>query len=173
MGTRPASFRATSTRRPPAIGYMGLGFPEQYGGTEGDRFMRIIAMQEIALGAAASAFHGLFSHTIGAPPIPLSPRLRGDEGASAAANPRRARKSRCSPSPSPRAAPTSPISDTTRAARRRLFHRQWLQDIHHLGNARRLSLHSLSELAAPYPASGVSLLLIEGDPPEGLQRTSP
>ena len=30
-----------------AVGYMGLGFPERYGGTEGDRFMRIIAMQEI------------------------------------------------------------------------------------------------------------------------------
>ena len=51
------------------VGYMGLGFPERYGGTEGDRFMRIIAMQEIGRAGCGGVAAGLFSHTIGAPPI--------------------------------------------------------------------------------------------------------
>ena len=33
-----------------AVGYLGLGYPERYGGIESDRFMRIIGMQEIARG---------------------------------------------------------------------------------------------------------------------------
>ena len=56
-------------RKAAAVGYMGLGFPERYGGTEGDRFMRIIAMQEIARAGCGGVAAGLFSHTIGAPPI--------------------------------------------------------------------------------------------------------
>ena len=51
------------------IGYMQLGYPERYGGIECDRFMRIIAMQEIARGGSGGVAAGLFSHTIGAPPI--------------------------------------------------------------------------------------------------------
>ena len=56
-------------RKAAEVGYMGLGFPERYGGTEGDRFMRIIAMQEIARAGCGGVGAGLFSHTIGAPPI--------------------------------------------------------------------------------------------------------
>jgi len=56
-------------RKAAEVGYMGLGFPERYGGTEGDRFMRIIAMQEIARAGCGGVAAGLFSHTIGSPPI--------------------------------------------------------------------------------------------------------
>src|ERR1700733_9959582 len=51
------------------IGLLGLGFPEQYGGTEVDRFMWIIALQELARAGAGGVSAGLMSHSIGAPPI--------------------------------------------------------------------------------------------------------
>jgi acyl-CoA dehydrogenase len=51
------------------IGLLGLGFPEQYGGTEADRFMWIIAMQELARAGAGGVSASLMSHSIGAPPI--------------------------------------------------------------------------------------------------------
>jgi acyl-CoA dehydrogenase len=52
-----------------AIGLLGLGFPEQYGGTEVDRFMWIIAVQELARAGAGGISASLNSHSIGAPPI--------------------------------------------------------------------------------------------------------
>ena len=52
-----------------AVGLLGLGFPEEYGGTECDRFMRIVATQEFARCGSGGVAAGLFSHTIGAPPI--------------------------------------------------------------------------------------------------------
>ena len=51
------------------IGLLGLGFPETYGGTETDRFMWIIAVQELARAGAGGVSAGLNSHSIGAPPI--------------------------------------------------------------------------------------------------------
>ena len=51
------------------IGLLGLGFPEAYGGTETDRFMWIIAVQELARAGAGGVSAGLNSHSIGAPPI--------------------------------------------------------------------------------------------------------
>jgi acyl-CoA dehydrogenase len=51
------------------IGLLGLGFPEAYGGTEADRFMWIIAMQELARAGAGGVSASLMSHSIGAPPI--------------------------------------------------------------------------------------------------------
>ena len=56
-------------RKAAQVGYLGLGYPEQYGGVECDRFMRIVAMQEIARSGSGGVAAGLFSHTIGAPPI--------------------------------------------------------------------------------------------------------
>src|SRR3984957_6686085 len=52
-----------------AIGLLGLGFPEEYGGIACDRFMRILATQEFARCGSGGVAAGLFSHTIGAPPI--------------------------------------------------------------------------------------------------------
>ena len=55
-GTRPASFRASSIVKAAAIGLLGLGFPEEYGGTPADQFMKIVASQELArAGAGGSA----------------------------------------------------------------------------------------------------------------------
>ena len=102
-------------RKAAEVGYMGLGFPERYGGTGGDRFMRIIAMQEIARAGCGGVAAGLFSHTIGAPPI----LHFGSEEMKARVLPQilRARKSRPSRSPSPAAAPMSRVSARPRGAR--------------------------------------------------------
>jgi acyl-CoA dehydrogenase len=56
------------------IGLLGLGFPEEYGGTEADRFMWIIAVQELARAGAGGVSAGLNSHSIGAPPIACAGR---------------------------------------------------------------------------------------------------
>jgi alkylation response protein AidB-like acyl-CoA dehydrogenase len=52
-----------------AIGLLGLGFPEQYGGTEVDNFMWIVAVQELARAGAGGVSASLKSNSIGAPPI--------------------------------------------------------------------------------------------------------
>jgi acyl-CoA dehydrogenase len=56
-------------RKAAAIGLLGLGFPEEYGGTEVDRFMWIIAVQELARAGAGGVAASLNSHSIGTPPI--------------------------------------------------------------------------------------------------------
>ena len=66
------------------IGLIGLGFPAEYGGMECDRFMRIMATQEFARCGSGGLAAGLFSHTIGAPPI-VAARLGRVEGARVAA----------------------------------------------------------------------------------------
>ena len=52
-----------------AIGLLGLGFPEEYGGTIVDRFMWIVAVQELARAGAGGVSASLKSNSIGAPPI--------------------------------------------------------------------------------------------------------
>src|ERR1700712_3963446 len=52
-----------------AIGLLGLGFPEEYGGTEVDNFMWIVAVQELARAGCGGVSASLKSNSIGAPPI--------------------------------------------------------------------------------------------------------
>jgi acyl-CoA dehydrogenase len=52
-----------------AIGLLCLGFPEEYGGTEVDNFMWIVAVQELARAGAGGVSASLKSNSIGAPPI--------------------------------------------------------------------------------------------------------
>jgi acyl-CoA dehydrogenase len=56
-------------RQAAEVGLLGLGFPEQYGGTPCDQFMRIIASQELARAGSGGVSASLMSHSIGAPPI--------------------------------------------------------------------------------------------------------
>ena len=51
------------------LGLLGLGFPEDYGGVAADSFMWIVLVQELARCGAGGVSAGLFSHSIGAPPI--------------------------------------------------------------------------------------------------------
>jgi len=61
-----------------AIGLLGLGFPEEYGGTPVDQFMWIVAVQELARAGAGGVAASLNSSSIGAPPIARagSPELK-------------------------------------------------------------------------------------------------
>jgi acyl-CoA dehydrogenase len=56
-------------RKAAAAGLLGLGFPEEYGGTPADHFFRIVCAEEFAQAGAGGLSASLFSHTIGAPPI--------------------------------------------------------------------------------------------------------
>ena len=52
-----------------AIGMLGLGFPEEYGGMGGDVFFRVVLSEELSQCGAGGICAGLMSHSIGAPPI--------------------------------------------------------------------------------------------------------
>ena len=53
-----------------AFGLLGVGFPEEYGGTpEPDRFMRLVTTEELNRVACGGVIASLMSHGIGAPPI--------------------------------------------------------------------------------------------------------
>ena len=66
---RPASFRGSSIGRRPPSACWALDFREAYGGTEVDRFMWIVAVQELARAGAGGVSASLKSNSIGAPPI--------------------------------------------------------------------------------------------------------
>jgi len=56
-------------RKAAAVGLLGLGFPEEFGGVSGDEFFSIIAAQELAQAGSGGVCASLMSHTIGTPPI--------------------------------------------------------------------------------------------------------
>ena len=56
-------------RRAAHIGLLGLGYPEQYGGTPADSWFRLVATEEIARAGSGGLMASLFSHNIGLPPV--------------------------------------------------------------------------------------------------------
>ena len=56
-------------RKAGELGLLGLGFPEEYGGTPADPFHRIVATEELARAGSGGLIAGLMSHGIGLPPI--------------------------------------------------------------------------------------------------------
>jgi len=56
-------------RKAASIGLLGLGFPEAFGGTPADQFMRIVVSQELARHGSGGVNASLMSHGIGSPPI--------------------------------------------------------------------------------------------------------
>jgi acyl-CoA dehydrogenase len=56
-------------RKAAAIGLLGLGYPEEYGGVPADLFHRIVVSDELARAGSGGLSASLMSHTIGAPPI--------------------------------------------------------------------------------------------------------
>ena len=50
-------------------GILGIGYPEAFGGTEGDLFLKVAAMEEIARCGSGGVAAGLGSLDIGLPPI--------------------------------------------------------------------------------------------------------
>jgi len=71
-------------------GFLGLGYPEAYGGTPCDRFMSIVFTEEMIRSGSVGLVAGLGSHTIAMPPVIhlgteeqkqrfLAPVLRGEK----------------------------------------------------------------------------------------------
>ncbi|MGH9844666.1 MAG: acyl-CoA dehydrogenase family protein [Blastocatellia bacterium] len=56
-------------RKAAAIGLLGLGYPEEYGGTPADIFYSLVASDELARAGSGGVSASLLSHTIAAPPI--------------------------------------------------------------------------------------------------------
>lgn len=64
------SFPRELYRKAAAVGLLGLGFPEQYGGApEVDAFYHLIASEELARAGSGGVIASLMSHSIGAPPL--------------------------------------------------------------------------------------------------------
>jgi acyl-CoA dehydrogenase len=59
-------------RKAAAVGILGLGYPEEFGGTPTDPFYAIVLSQELARAGAGGIVASLLSHTIGLPPIARS-----------------------------------------------------------------------------------------------------
>ncbi|MCX4245333.1 acyl-CoA dehydrogenase family protein [Paraliomyxa miuraensis] len=60
------------------IGLLGLGFPEEYGGTPGDQFAQFVATEELCRAGSGGLVASLMSHGIGMPPVARlgSPQLK-------------------------------------------------------------------------------------------------
>jgi acyl-CoA dehydrogenase len=56
-------------RKAAEVGLLGLGFPEEYGGTPADPFYVIVACEELARAGSGGVNAGLMSHTIAIPPV--------------------------------------------------------------------------------------------------------
>ena len=56
-------------RKASEIGLLGMGYPEEYGGTPIDIFYRLIAAEELARPGCGGVNASLNSHTIGLPPV--------------------------------------------------------------------------------------------------------
>lgn len=52
-----------------ALGILGIGYPEEYGGTPADVFYHLIASEEFARAGCGGFSASIFSHTIGTPPV--------------------------------------------------------------------------------------------------------
>ncbi|MBL8333797.1 MAG: acyl-CoA dehydrogenase family protein [Rubrivivax sp.] len=59
-------------RRVAAIGALGLGYDEAYGGTPADVFFKIIQAEEFGRCGSGGVCASLFSHSIGLPPVALA-----------------------------------------------------------------------------------------------------
>ncbi|MEZ5616163.1 MAG: acyl-CoA dehydrogenase family protein [Rhodocyclaceae bacterium] len=61
-----------------AAGLLGVGFPEEYGGTPADHFYRVILAEEMGRSGSGGTCASLMSHTIGLPPVVAgaSPELK-------------------------------------------------------------------------------------------------
>jgi acyl-CoA dehydrogenase len=153
-------------RKAADIGYMGLGFPERYGGTEGDRFMRIIAMQEIARAGCGGVAAGLFSHTIGAPPI----LHRGSEAMKARVLPQILSGEKISALAITEPSGGSDVAGLKTTARREGDNWVVNGSKTFITSGMRADFITLAARTGGQGASGVSLILVEGAP-EGLERT--
>ena len=119
-----------------AAGLLGIGFPEEYGGTPADLFTHVILAEEIALAGVGGVHAGLFSHQIGAPPVARA----GSAELKARVLPAVLAGEKISALAITEPGGGSDVANlrTTRAPRRRRLRGERREDLHHLRHARRL-----------------------------------
>lgn len=155
------SFPRELYRKAADAGLFQLGFPKAYGGVPCDAFYRMILCEERAWGGSGGVASGLFSHTIGAPPIAAA----GSEDLQARVLPSILSGNKIAALAITEPAGGSDVGQITTTARR--------QGANYLVNGSKLFI--TSGMRADYftvavrtgesGAKGVSLLLIEGDTP--------
>jgi acyl-CoA dehydrogenase len=149
-----------------AIGLLGLGFPEEYGGTPADQFMKIVTSQELARAGAGGVNASLMSHTIGSPPIARA--ARPDVRARVLPEVLSGKKISALAITEPGG--DSDVANLRTKARRDGDHYVVNGEKTFITSGVRADYLTVAVRTGGEGASGVSLLLIEGDTP-GLSRT--
>jgi acyl-CoA dehydrogenase len=148
------------------IGLLGLGFPEEFGGVPADQFMKIVASQELARAGAGGVSASLMSHTIGSPPIARA--ARPEVKARVLPEVLSGRKISALAITEPGGG--SDVANLTTRARREGDHYIVNGEKTFITSGVRADYLTVAVRTGGEGASGVSLLLIEGDTP-GLSRT--
>src|SRR5258705_1545251 len=153
-------------RKASEIGLLGLGFPEEFGGVPADQFMRIVASQELARAGAGGVAAGLMSHTIGSPPIARAARPEVKERVLPEVLSGRKISALAITEPGG----GSDVASLRTKARRDGDHYVVGGEKTFITSGMRADYLTVAVRTGGEGASGVSLLLIEGDTP-GLSRT--
>jgi acyl-CoA dehydrogenase len=148
------------------IGLLGLGFPEEYGGTTVDQFMKIVVSQELARAGAGGISASLMSHTIGSPPIARA--ARPEIKARVLPEVLSGRKISALAITEPSGG--SDVANLRTRARRDGDHYVVSGEKTFITSGMRADYLTVAVRTGGEGADGVSLLLIEGDTP-GLSRT--
>jgi acyl-CoA dehydrogenase len=148
------------------IGLLGLGFPEEFGGVPADQFMKIVASQELARAGAGGVSASLMSHTIGSPPIARA--ARPEVKARVLPEVLSGRKISALAITEPGGG--SDVANLTTRARREGNHYIVNGEKTFITSGVRADYLTVAVRTGGEGASGVSLLLIEGDT-QGLSRT--
>jgi acyl-CoA dehydrogenase len=149
------------------IGLLGLGFPEEYGGTVVDQFMKIVVSQELARAGAGGISASLMSHTIGSPPIARAarPEIKARVLPEVLSGKKISALAITEPSGG------SDVANLRTKARRDGDHYIVNGEKTFITSGMRADYLTVAVRTGGEGAGGVSLLLIEGDTP-GLSRTS-
>jgi acyl-CoA dehydrogenase len=148
------------------IGLLGLGFPEEFGGVPADQFMKILASQELARAGAGGISASLMSHSIGAPPIARA----GRPEVKAKVLPEILSGRKISALAITEPSGGSDVAALRTKARRDGDHYVVSGEKTFITSGMRADYLTVAVRTGGAGASGVSLLLIEGDTP-GLSRT--
>ena len=148
------------------VGLLGLGFPEEFGGVPADQFMKIVASQELARAGAGGVNASLMSHTIGAPPVARAarPEIRRRVLPEVLSGKKISALAITEPSGG------SDVANLRTRARRDGDHYAVSGEKTFITSGMRADYLTVAVRTGGEGASGVSLLLIEGNTP-GLSRT--
>jgi acyl-CoA dehydrogenase len=148
------------------IGLLALGFPDDVGGVAVDQFMKIVVSQELARPGAGGISASLMSHTIGAPPIARAAR----PDVRARVLPKVLAGEKISALAITEPGGGSDVANLHTKARRDGDHYLVNGEKTFITSGMRADYLTVAVRTGAEGASGVSLLLIEGDTP-GLSRT--